>query len=76
MSKLLSEGLFDSIVGLLLKGKINKGVEQLKKDPELKKVMDNYEKSSRELKSGLDKYEAKYGNDAYAKRMKKWQASR
>ena len=70
MSKLLSEGLFSNIISFLASGKINKGIEQLKKDPELKKAFSNYEKSSQELKDSLVSYEAKYGNDAFAQRVK------
>ena len=76
MGKLLSEGLFDSIVGLLMKGKINKGVEQLKKDPILKKAMNDYQDSTSKLKQSLSDYEEKHGADNFSKGLKDLRSKR
>ena len=61
MSKLLSEGLFSKIIASITKGKVNRGVEQLKKDPKIKKAIDKYEDSTQELKVALDNFEDIWG---------------
>jgi hypothetical protein len=69
MSKLLKEGLFDALINLLARGKMNAAVEQLKKDPEIRKSIDDYVKSHNKLKSGIDSYVDKYGEDKFSQTM-------
>lgn len=56
MSKnLLSEGMVDKIILWFMSGKINKATEEFKKDPEVKKAVDNINKAKAELKASIER---------------------
>jgi len=63
MSKLLKEGLFSALVNALSKGKQNKAIAQLRKDPEIKQAMEKYNQSASQLKSTVDAYVEKHGEN-------------
>ena len=71
MSKLLKEGLFDALLNVLARGKVNKAVDKLKKDPEIKKSIENVQKAQDDLKSSVDAYVEKYGETDKLKKLMK-----
>jgi len=61
MSKLLKEGLFDALINLLARGKMNAAAEQLKKDPDIRKSIENIQAARQSLQTAVDAYVEKYG---------------
>lgn len=71
MSKLLKEGLFDALISVLARGKMNKAVDQLKQDPDIKKSIEKVQQAQAELKVSVDDYVTKYGNTDKLKKLMK-----
>jgi predicted lipid-binding transport protein (Tim44 family) len=69
MSKLLKEGLFDALINLLARGKMNAAAEQLKKDPDIRKSIENIQAARQSLQTAVDAYVEKYGESEKLKKF-------
>lgn len=68
--KMLSEGLFASLLQALVAGKITRAVKQLMKEPKMKSAISDYLGAKEELRKAVDDYAEKYGTRYDLKSLK------